>query len=886
MTVATEAQLRAFAGPLLKDEQRVLAVRTDATWAGPEVITTPAGAVRVAACASPLAVREAMSDHERRVADGAKERLAVLTPCSEHDLGLDVVARLVGGRVRQLDPWSTVQAMFDAKALDPVLVRDHRWLIDDLIALAPGDGYLPFRPLSGLLDLDTAWRAYHLVRFGHAEQPASLEALLAAAGTAAVGTALATLTPERRAIVADRWRHDRHDPVPTILDLAAGDHRNDLVPIGLVLRLVADEPTDAREVAEVVAARVRLEPHIGRDGVTSAGALRWAAAAEAAVDGAAPLDRAAWLDRAEALVDEIGGRRFAHRSRVLTSSFEQRRERLGHALLAAIADSSPVAIGHAEQELAQVRGHRLAEERTHVVEASNAAVRLARRRTAAPSAEPRSFHAAVELYEAELRWVDRARELLYDGETSPVLAQAYTALLDQLQRERHDHNARFATLLADWSRSVPAVDADVTPIEDVIDDLVAPIAADKPVLLVVFDGLSLPIATRIDEDLAKHGWQGIAHEDHPVWPTVVAALPTVTEVSRASLLVGRLTVGAQSVERDGLTNHPALHAPGAPTPVLYHKGDLIGQGGNALPDAVRAAVADRRTRVVAAVVNSVDDHLARGQMVRVDWTVDAIRPLGWLLDAAAEADRTVIVVSDHGHVVDHGMQFVRADEAAGERGRRASPAPGEGEIEVRGPRVLLGDGAGVMPWSERLCYGATKHGYHGGATPQEVLVPFGVYVRAGRVPEGWVPFAPLPPAWWSGAAPVGAVPAVAAAPVKGKRKKVDTDATPSLFPDTGGWLDELLESATYKRQAKRNPRRRVGDARVRVLLSALVAAGGTATFDALAAAVGTPAVRLRGEMTVLRQLLNDDGYDVLADDQGTLRLDRSLLKTQFGVEIR
>ncbi|CAB5009756.1 unannotated protein [freshwater metagenome] len=37
---------------------------------------------------------------------------------------------------------------------------------------------------------------------------------------------------------------------------------------------------------------------------------------------------------------------------------------------------------------------------------------------------------------------------------------------------------------------------------------------------------------------------------------------------------------------------------------------------------------------------------------------------------------------------------------------------------------------------------------------------------------------------------------------------------------------------------------------------------------------------------MLRQLLNDDGYDVLADDQGTLRLDRSLLKTQFGVEIR
>jgi hypothetical protein len=408
----------------------------------------------------------------------------------------------------------------------------------------------------------------------------------------------------------------------------------------------------------------------------------------------------------------------------------------------------------------------------------------------------------------------------------------------------------------------------------------------------VFDGLSVPVATRVDEDLERHGWQVVAPAGRRAWPVGVAALPTVTDVSRASLLAGRRTTGTQPVERDGFTTNPALTALGG-RPVLFHKADLTGPGGNALPPQVRETVASPAVRVVGAVVNSVDDHLARGQQVRVDWTVDAIGPLGWLLEAAAEAERVVVVVSDHGHVLDHAMTYrpLRDGETGGERWRPAGGEPQQGEIEVAGPRVLRGDGRVLLAWDEKVCFGAPKHGYHGGATPQEVLVPVGVYARPGSIPVGWDPLPAAAPSWWqpSNRAAVGptggsAAGTPAAKPKGRSRKPAPEPQEQTLFAlSPRSWIDELLESEVFARQRRRNPRLDVPDEALRRILAAFETAGWTATIDALAAAAGTPALRLTGQLTSLRRLLNRDGYEVLAEQQRTYRLDRVLLHTQFGV---
>ena len=108
---------------------------------------------------------------------------------------------------------------------------------------------------------------------------------------------------------------------------------------------------------------------------------------------------------------------------------------------------------------------------------------------------------------------------------------------------------------------------------------------------------------------------------------------------------------------------------------------------------------------------------------------------------------------------------------------------------MRGPRVLGGDGAVIVPWNETLCYGASKHGYHGGVTPQEVLTPVLVFARGGAAPDGWLPSELAPPAWWTGEQRLRASVAapVAAAPKRRTKKTVDADA-PTLFAPAVDWV--------------------------------------------------------------------------------------------------
>ena len=64
----------------------------------------------------------------------------------------------------------------------------------------------------------------------------------------------------------------------------------------------------------------------------------------------------------------------------------------------------------------------------------------------------------------------------------------------------------------------------------------------------------------------------------------------------------------------------------------------------------------------------------------------------------------MVVLSDHGHLLDH-----QTEQLAGEGGERWRPddgQPGDGELAVHGPRVLLAEGHRLIaPWSERIRFG-------------------------------------------------------------------------------------------------------------------------------------------------------------------------------------
>lgn len=913
------AELRALLAAYHRpgDRRRALAVAAEPTWAGPETIKASGTTAWVVAARSPLAVRAALLDAQRRAdqRQASDDVLVVLTDCSGGELGLDVRARLAKGDVVPLDPYASVQALFRAEALDPRLVAE-RWLIDELIGLAPADGWPERQPPSGVLGAELAWQTWHELRLHVTEQPTDIAGVLALGTQPEVASALAELPADQRERVSRRWAArtgvrgagEAAGPgsdglVAVLVDLLAQGRGGQLVAFGLVAGVLWTPTDDASVAARQAVARARLEEVFGRDRLGHGAAGVWAEAAITNLDGNPT--PAAVLDAAQQVLAAADSADLAALSDVLPLGFDQRLAVLGGALTAGD-------LAAAEDALAAVAAHTYGARRGNRLAMAEAAVRLLRRSAAAPAgslppsaavpAAPSSFAAAVEAYAGEGAWVDAARRLLAEGDHVAEVAVAYRALADTAEAEQVERSHRFAGLLAEWSASEPLDDGRLVPVEAILEEVVAPVAAAGPVLLVVCDGMSLAVGHGLVRDLWHEGWARVAPAGRERWPVGVATLPTVTETSRASLLSGRRVVGGQAEEREGFATHPGLRAVSQPThpPILVHKAGLVAPNGVALPDEVRDAVADPGQRVVGVVVNSVDDHLARGDQVRVGWDLLALRPLSWLLDAAAEAGRVVILTSDHGHVLHGPASESRPQGGGGERWRQPPPPAGHDEVEIAGPRVLAGDGRVVLPADDRLRYGGYKHGYHGGATPEEVLVP--VEVLARRPPEGWAHQPVHPPAWWS---PESASPALPAAgptpaPLAAPRRPAPS-APATLFDDrpaepavgdaehageTGDrWVRALLAAPAFvaHRQRTRLPRP-IADDRLRSYLEAIVANGGSIPLAALAERTGEPPDTLRLALSPVQRLLNVDGTAVLVVHAETVELNRRLANMQFEID--
>jgi hypothetical protein len=102
-------------------------------------------------------------------------------------------------------------------------------------------------------------------------------------------------------------------------------------------------------------------------------------------------------------------------------------------------------------------------------------------------------------------------------------------------------------------------------------------------------------------------------------------------------------------------------------------------------------------------------------------------------------------------------------------------------------------GGAILAWSERLRYAAKRSGYHGGGSPQEVLVPLAV-LTSGAAPRDWVEAPPPEPAWWSGEAPPAVTIAQPSAP--GRRRDTRQIGLFDVTPAADAWIDALLASTT------------------------------------------------------------------------------------------
>ncbi len=887
---STTAALKALAShvlPRLKDPSQGIGIHLENRWTGESSLALGGADVPLIFCESNLAARDAMVAQAR-----AERPWLLLTPLSERELGDDVISRLFDCRLLRLDRWRILRDRLGAHRIDPRLSR-LPWLADALLmVLPPGSA----KTASGFLAAETAWGILLEGFFGLRPARPDLRALLAwseSAEASAWGASdEATARPIERRVspellqAASAWiQESAGEAGERILELAREGHARDALPLGVVMDLIfagEGDETDLRVAA------ARLERYVGNRPIPRETGLAWGRATAAVVRRKLEGERAealATLQRAETIARAIDLREASVHSRLLPSGVAGRWKSLATALERDNTAFLDAALAGLEQHVLL---------RDDDAQTAEMLVRLKRWLLAGPGEVPASVPGFGRWMLEDGGWVDRLRGGLRGRSLPGDVEHAAKALLDEADRRREDLNRGFGQQLAGWLSSGAQASGATLESERMIAEVLAPLAMAGPVLLVLLDGLSHAVLLELLQDVRHQGWRELTPVETSERRLLIAPLPTKTDVTRCSLLAGRLLRGADHVERKAFRQHPKLVAASKPSrpPRLFHKGTLEDDG--LLSSELREMLLERAQRVVGVVVNAIDDQLSGSDQISLRWTETIIRPLQSLLAVAGQAGRLVLIAGDHGHVLESGSMFAKHGKKGGDgtRWRRLAgdstdPELAEGEVLLEGSRVLEGDGRIVAPWSEELRYGSKSAGYHGGASPQEVLVPFTV-LCAGEAPDGWLEIEPEPPLWWTGET----ITPATAQEVSSVPSKAEDDPQLGLFspaPEpadaTGApaWLDQLLASELLAQQRQVSGRAALDEDLMRALLIALEERGGRATHPTLARAISYPAGRLRGFLALVQKVLNVEGFPVLEIDEAsaTVSFNRELLIAQF-----
>jgi len=564
-------------------------------------------------------------------------------------------------------------------------------------------------------------------------------------------------------------------------------------------------------------------------------------------------------------------------------------------------------IADCERHQRQVAEHRIGKQKRYFdqVTRTEMAVRLLRW-LAHPTEKGESFGEQSTIYVKELAFADWAREAICRGDDIPELTDAYIALDGAVAKGQRSYAESFAKGLADWS-SVGSTSIGVIGVEHVLEIVVAKVVAQKnKALLIVLDGMSWAVCHELLEDVRQDHWYESTLDENAAIPNpVIATVPSETRFSRTSLLSGELTEGDSGTEARNFKQHAALVANSdkRKLPVLYHKKDITAGSRGSVSEQVSKAILDQKRSIVGVVINAVDDRLANAQQIRDNWTINRIAPLGALLRLARDAGRVVILASDHGHVW-HRADAQHEPSTEGSRWRQDDGKCIDGEIVVSGKRVIPADKI-IVPWSEAIHYKRKQHGYHGGATPQEMVCPLVILTDKSSVYNGLQECAYPKPEWWSPApvaSPVETEPVIQVTVPKGPPtlfdmqpeveeppKTVATTPSPikvSAVSSGADWIERLFASQAYKDQREKIKRHPLDDNTVRASVQALVANGGIMTPAAFANAADVAAARLDGMMSKLQRILNVDGYEIITLDRTENRVELSVakLRRQFDIE--
>lgn len=830
-------------------------------WSGDDTILIDGQSLPLRHCASPLDLREALSEPETRAR-------VLLVSIPENHLGQDVLGRLHLHRLLHVDRWQLVQDAFDVSQVDPRLYAIS-WMPDMLLASAPKDRSTG----AAVLTYDEAIECCLAPVLGLSGESLDIEELLVACQPGS--ERWSALEDEPKTQFRQHLTARLGSLAAALLAVIEAGNGHAAVAIGLACEvLYAPAAAHTQELRD---ARIRLEQRLNGHRLKESDGRQWSNLATRLVHQRDTVARQQDFRLAIELLNAVGADGFVELSSVLPEALDARLAALG----SAVSDflKTPDALVTVESAASQVLLHRLTPRDHPGPELARMVARLCRHEALTASAVTTAD--VVEEYLGHGAWEDWARRVLR-GARPDALARAVTRLLDRIAERRLAVDEAFALKLASTAE-VGDVPKGLLPIEAMLNSIVAPLAQNNLMLMIVLDGMSQDVYLAISESMTGRGWVSWSRPGVP--RALLATTPSVTECSRASLLAGRLMRGAASQEQQAFVQMDALkrQSKAGKPPMLLHKAGL--EHSHQLTSEASNAIADPEQRVIAVVINAIDDALAKSDQVRIDWTVETIPLLAEVLEHGRRAGRCVVLTSDHGHVLER-KSTLRPD-GEGERWRRKGREPEAGEIIVAGPRIsaLMGEPL-VLPWSEGIRYAVKKNGYHGGVSRQEMLVPLGIWT-GGQPPESadeaYQANYRVAPVWWSDASQTRVPEAPRVLPPR--RGPKTAKATDDLFsgPPANDWLDRVLQSPLLARQAERVGRIALDTERLRTILHTLQQYGGRCSLEQIASAIAQPVMRMRGVVSVMERMLNLDGYPIITLEHGTgtVMLDIPLLKKQF-----
>ncbi|MEQ8638592.1 BREX-2 system phosphatase PglZ [Gimesia maris] len=898
LTAPTFSQIKAQVATIQQKSSRadVIGIQSSGRWSDDTRIQDGDQTYLIYQCDSPLACRIAIREPVEK-----KTTKVLITGLDENELGDDLRYRLAKHKLFNIDPWQMVCSQFNARNVDTRLTH-HPWIAETLLELGSRHGFPPAR--GGFLDAESAWSFLleHQIQL-RGEAP-DLTSLLKWTLDHTATQHFRHSTPEFQEATI-KWLSEQAGPVARLIlqCVQQEQFQQDPLPIGIAMIVLFHQEAQGK----LEKACGKFEGRYFKNHSPEPELMqRWISSAREVVRSlqhAAPKRHRQIVQRSDEILKELSAEKYAYLSHSSLLGFEQRLIRFGETLSDMVSRNSWSEISVLQELSESVRKHDLANQDPRQLERLEMSLRLVRwlrEESQSDQKDPQSLGAAARFQLETGGFLDWARLQLRHGDAVEVLSQAYLQLFEKVTQVRERQAQHFSQLLADWT-SAGSKGNDVIPVEQILEQIVAPLAAEQPVLLIVIDGMSVAVCRELLSNLTRHEWVALAEPNHRFNRPAMAVIPSVTEFSRTSLLTGKLKQGGQNEEKKGFQNHPQLTGSNknAQPPLLYHKAGLQGPDQSDLAGDLRKEIASSRS-VVGVIVNAVDDNLLKGEQLDTRWSREQIQVLPTLLHEARNASRLVVLVSDHGHVLDCQTQHRPGmDEATGgERWRPAVVAPTEEETLISGSRVLSPGQKLVAPWSERIRYTMKKNGYHGGLSPQEMIVPIVVLSSTDEIPSGWSEQPIDTPAWWDEFLPE-IEESKPAAPTKPKRKPVSKTpllfndledepetSTPAEAPAVPAWIQSLLESPVFKDQKRLGGRHLPDDATFTRLLHALDRREGTMTLRALTRALEAPPMRMRGILAKTERVLNVDGYDVIRYDEtsDTVELQRDLLLKQFGLE--